>query len=207
MRFLANPDCELKQIAPGVYEVVKKKTQEVIGIQFNKGSRAIYTPEIGEIICEYIANGGSLTKLCELPAMPSYNVILKWRRDHPDFAEMIDMARVDRAEYHRDKVLSTAEEADAVNIQVAKLQVEAHKWAAKTDNPGQYGDKSSLSIGGGASQPLVIVTGIVRDGDDKLEKDVTPSIGESDGNNNSEASDASATDSSISRDTSESFDQ
>ena len=41
-----------------------------------------------------------------------------------------------------------ADEATPDTVQVARLQVDTHKWRAKTANPKQYGDKVDLTSAG-----------------------------------------------------------
>jgi hypothetical protein len=137
-----------------------------------------YNPTVVEIICQKITEGGSLTRVCQEPGMPSYQTICRWRRIHPEVDEMLGRARRDRAEYLRDKALETAEYADEEEVNSAKLRVETYKWAAGKDAPDRFESKGpSTNIV--APTTIIISTGIDRSQDGQSTpkiKDVSNSV-------------------------------
>lgn len=60
-------------------------------------SRWPFSPTIADTICEALASGARITQLPS--GFPSYNVICRWRRENPDFNEMILLAYADRKEF------------------------------------------------------------------------------------------------------------
>ncbi len=120
-----------------------------------------YSPWIIDVIAEKIANGAKITELCKLSGMPSYAVLCNWRNKYPDVEEKLERAKLDRAEYHRDKAISSAEEADEDNIGTFNLKHNAHKWAAGLDNP-KYSPKAKVEATLNVPTQIVVNTGINR---------------------------------------------
>jgi len=136
-----------------------------------------FSPNLMDIICQKIAEGDSLTNICNEPDMPGYNTLSRWRREHPKVAEMIQHARRDRAENHYTRVLEEADGADEDNVQANKLRVTAYQWAAGVDNPEVFGAKTKISGDKDAPVQFIIDTGIRNASDyhkDESQKDVTP---------------------------------
>jgi hypothetical protein len=52
-----------------------------------RGSYVSWTPERGRQVCALIAGGQSLSSIGRMAGMPSFNTLLRWRRDHPQFQE------------------------------------------------------------------------------------------------------------------------
>lgn len=120
-----------------------------------------YHPWIIDLICEEIAEGGSLTKICKKPDMPSYTLLSRWRRVHPEIDEMLQRARADRAEYHRDNAMDVVEDADEDNVMARTLQHNAHKWAAGVDD-SKFSPKAKIEGNFSAPTQIIVNTGIDR---------------------------------------------
>jgi hypothetical protein len=54
--------------------------------------RHIFSPAVGNLVCERIANGESLLKISSQPAMPSRSTMHRWCRDKPEFREEYQIA-------------------------------------------------------------------------------------------------------------------
>ena len=52
-----------------------------------------YTPRLGAAICARMATGESLRSICQSEGMPARLTVLKWTRQHADFAERYTVAR------------------------------------------------------------------------------------------------------------------
>jgi hypothetical protein len=116
-----------------------------------------------DLICQKIVEGKAVSKICEEPGMPPYAVISRWRREHEEFNLAYERARRDRAEVFFDLALDRASEIlDKDDAQVAKVQIEAYKWAAEKSDPDRMRGKEA-AVGG--STVIVIETGIRRVGD------------------------------------------
>lgn len=120
------------------------------------GPEQIYTDELAERILDRIAQGESLTKICEDDAMPCRMTVWRWRRGlqgaPASFCDDYAHARVGQAEAYFDDVvaLSDAIATDPTHekTNAAKLRVDSRKWVLARMDPGQYGDRTSLNIGG-----------------------------------------------------------
>ena len=137
-----------------------------------------YAPWIVDVICEKIASGGALTRICDEPGMPSYSVFCRWRRKHPHITEQLEEARRDRAEFHRDQAVEEARKADGDNpIEGPRLRIETHKWAAGVDD-ARFSPRAKVEATISAPTQIIVHTGIDRTSPGVDAKDVTPKISE-----------------------------
>lgn len=121
-----------------------------------------FSQETADEICELIAEGQSLRKICDRGDMPAKSTVFKWLAQQPSFADQYAHAREAQADTLFDDVLAIADQYDtlseAVNpdlIQRAKLRIDARKWMAGKLRPKKYGEKLELS--GDAESPLQVV--------------------------------------------------
>lgn len=133
------------------------------------GRPSSYTTAIGQSICERIAAGQSIISICDLDGMPTYNTVIHWRRDHPEFLQAIDQARLDQADTLAEKVIDVveAEEArdefgkvDAGMVAHNRLKVDVYKWRASKLKPKVYGDKVQQEHSGPDGGPIIVSTGV-----------------------------------------------
>jgi len=120
-----------------------------------------YTPKWGELICELIAEGNSLVKICKMSGMPTYSAIARWRSQDNDFGAAYDKARVMRAEIMHDTIMDEVDELlDKDDVPAAKLKFDKLKYLAGVNDPDRFGNK--LKHSGDEKQPIkfVIDTGI-----------------------------------------------
>jgi len=134
------------------------------------GRPSLYTPEIVEAICNDLAHGKSLVKICELPGMPCYATVANWLADKskPDFLEKYARAREAQADYLFDEIVEIADDGtrdirvaddgreivDYDHIARAKLRVDTRKWAASKLAPKKYGDRIAQEHSGPDGKPL-----------------------------------------------------
>jgi len=138
-----------------------------------------YTNEIALQICERIADGQSLRKICRDEEMPDKATVLRWLacEDRADFRALYAKARELQADSYVDDVVDIADTpieatttvekevavdkvlqpttetrtADAVDR--SRLRIDARKWAASKLAPKKYGNK--LELAGDADNPIV----------------------------------------------------
>jgi hypothetical protein len=55
-------------------------------------SRHIFSPAVGNLVCERIAAGDTLNKIASEPGMPSRSTIDRWCTDRPEFKRQYDIA-------------------------------------------------------------------------------------------------------------------
>lgn len=125
-----------------------------------------YDKETRDLICQRIAAGESLRKICEHSGFPTCETVFAWLRegvksDAPpelkEFSEQYARAREDQAETLFDQCLEIADNCsdDIVEyetedgeelaikhsvIQRARLQTDVRKWMAGKLKPKKYGD-------------------------------------------------------------------
>lgn len=137
---------------------------------------------VEDLICQRIADGGTLEEICSTPGFPTISILGRWMREDKEFKGRVAEARALRAEVLKEMVLAQADQAiaDASEDQVVqahKLKVESLKWVASVDSPERFGSKTKVETSS-TSTILVIDTGIRRDQpvDVLRAKDVTPII-------------------------------
>lgn len=113
-----------------------------------------YSKKTADIICEDLANGKAMYKLCEEPGMPSLSVIRRWRAEFPEFDQMVRQAYKDRAEREIDENVVLSEELvarqlggedDAASV---KVLTEQKRFRASKDNE-KYDVKKSGEVSSG----------------------------------------------------------
>ena len=114
------------------------------------GRPTAYSPELGEAICELLAEGKSLTSICKRDDIPvSDRTVRTWAADpeHP-FSPHYARAREVGYSVMADQMLDLADNVSEDQAAVAKVhrQIETRKWLLSKALPKIYGDK--LAIGG-----------------------------------------------------------
>jgi hypothetical protein len=110
-----------------------------------RGRPSLYTDELGDKVCEGIAQGNSLTKLCKADDMPAERTVYKWRREIDVFMQNYTRAREDAADFFVEEIMEIADAAEAEDVQVAKLRVDTRKWTAARFNRA-YQDRQTTEI-------------------------------------------------------------
>jgi hypothetical protein len=67
-----------------------------------------YSPELAAKICDQVAAGGMLTKICEQEGMPARKTVYEWQRADPDFRAAYARAREQWCEHYEEIVLELA---------------------------------------------------------------------------------------------------
>lgn len=110
------------------------------------------------MICQRIAEGESLRKICEPEEMPAPSTVCRWVVVDRVFAEQYARARDAQAEHYADEIVRIADEAE--DPAKGRLQVDARKWVASKLLPKKYGDKLTnehTGEGGGPVQHAISV--------------------------------------------------
>lgn len=121
-----------------------------------EGAPTLYTPELAARICERIAAGEPLSKICADQDMPGHTAVAQWLHRHSEFAERYARAREDQADTLADEIVRIADEqppvdgesgrVDAGWVQWQRTRLDARKWTAAKLRPRRYGDR--LEVGG-----------------------------------------------------------
>lgn len=138
-------------------------------------------PVNAEFICRRIARAYTLTQIAgELGCVASS--ITDWVAADADFAAMYARAKLAQADYMADEIVAIADEGsndwmqreleagrivevpDHEHINRSRLRVDTRKWLMSKMAPKKYGDKLQHT-GADGEGPVVVVTGVRRDGD------------------------------------------
>lgn len=121
------------------------------------GRPSSYTVEIGDAICERIADGESLRAICLGDDMPSKSAVFRWLGTDLAFRDQYARAKEAQAEAMADDIVDIADDgsndwmernaqdnpgwvANGEAIQRSRLRVDARKWVASKLLPKKYGD-------------------------------------------------------------------
>lgn len=125
---------------------------------------AVYSPEIGALICEKVSDGENLGGICGKDGIPSRSVVYEWLRDNQDFADIYARAVQIRADSRNDKIdaVVTDMRAGVVDAAQARVEIDALKWQMSKEAPRRYGDSVQLKHADAEGNKLTL-TGILND--------------------------------------------
>lgn len=117
-----------------------------------------YTTELGEEICQRIANGASGVTICKDPDMPDWPTIARWVKQRKDFATIYREARELQAEYWADSIIDIADDArndfmtslagpkfDRETFERSRLRVQSRQWMVSRLLRQMYGDRIGVT--------------------------------------------------------------
>jgi hypothetical protein len=113
-----------------------------------------YTTAKGDAICAMIAGGESVRAIGKQKTMPSEGTIYKWLGEQPEFSEKYARAREQQADVYSQQIVDIADDAKAEDYNVAKIRIDARKWAASKLAPKKYGDKVRNELTGADGGPV-----------------------------------------------------
>lgn len=117
------------------------------------GAPSHYTEKTAGLICELIASGESLNRICKaVEGMPDKATVFRWMIAHSEFRDNYARAKEIQAELMAEELLEIADDKsddvsgelklpNSVAVQRSKLQVDTRKWIASKLLPKKYGDK------------------------------------------------------------------
>lgn len=137
------------------------------------GRHREYTTEMGDKICEQLADGKSLRAICADDDMPNRATVFRWLADPSmsEFSDQYTRAREDQAEFYAASIIDISDESeveakydgedvrlDLSSTAVARnrLRVDARKWYASKLAPKKYGDLQKLELTGKDGAPIEI---------------------------------------------------
>lgn len=130
------------------------------------GRPSDYSPKIANKICEQLADGESLKKICSRSGMPHRATVFRWLSAHDEFRDMYARAREAQADALFDEIIDIAntpvvgvktklgEDGKIIEtnkgdmIEHRRLQIDARKWVAAKLRPKVYGDKLDVDLTG-----------------------------------------------------------
>lgn len=129
-----------------------------------EGRPTDFTPELGDRICEEIADGRSLRSICLSDDMPNKSTVFRWLSMRDEFRDQYARAREAQADSLFDDLLDIAddgsndwmerfddeggnigwkENGEALNR--SKIRIDARKWMAGKLRPKVYGEKLDVA--------------------------------------------------------------
>lgn len=113
------------------------------------GRPSKYSDELAAAICERLAAGEPLAKICRDDAMPAYSTVNKWIAENKAFSELSARAKRDGTHFLADESLEIADEPlpdddPAVEIAHRKLKIDTRMRLIGKWNRNDYGDKTLL---------------------------------------------------------------
>lgn len=110
-----------------------------------------YTKELGKSICELIADGKSLKRICERNDMPSRKTVHTWLldEDKKEFLHNYETSVNIRTDNMFDALEEISDESDDKESPMrSRLRVDTRKWYLSKVMPKKYGDKLDVTSGG-----------------------------------------------------------
>ncbi len=122
----------------------------------------LFTQDLADHICARIANGESLSAICDEDGMPTPGQIVYWRRQRPEFELQYEAARVMQAETLFDQLLLIADDGrndymekiardgetfislDREHINRSKIRIETRLKMIERMNPAKYGERMEV---------------------------------------------------------------
>ncbi len=125
----------------------------------NQGGRPTdYDPTLALRICEEIADGATLRRICGKNDIPVRSTVFKWLTEHEDFQKQYVLALQLRFDARADEILDIADDKDddfiltempdgppvvrenRTAIARSTLQIETRQWLMAKEAPRKYGD-------------------------------------------------------------------
>lgn len=128
-----------------------------------RGRPSLYTPEIAAKICDALADGQSLRKICKDESMPSEAAVRRWVvEDYEGFAAQYTRARDIGLDCVADEVFEIAD--DGADHQRDRLRFDARRWYLSKLAPKRYGDKITQEHTGTDGGPIQsVIMGVTPD--------------------------------------------
>jgi hypothetical protein len=117
------------------------------------------------IICERMAEGLSLLKICQMDGMPAMSSVFLWQVKHPEFSELYARAQLDRAQAFGEQILavSDAKSSDMGAVQRDRLKVDTRKWLMSRMDPKRWGDRLTHTNADGGNLEMLILRSLERE--------------------------------------------
>lgn len=133
------------------------------------GRPSEYRTEVADFICNRIAHGESLRKICADPDMPVCSTVFKWLIEHKEFTEQYTRAREAQCDAFVEEIIEISDDTandtlvteygakpNAEWINRSRLRVDTRKWLMSKLAPKKYGDKLDLNHAGEVTVKRVI---------------------------------------------------
>ena len=141
------------------------EAQKTKGKQGRAGRPSDFTPELGDLICDLLAEGVSLRKVCTNKNMPDKSTVFRWLRTHDQFRDQYTRAKEEAADALAEEIIDIAdddtqdyrtvkrgekefEEVNHEHINRSRLRIDTRKFLMAKMKPKRYGEKLDLTTDG-----------------------------------------------------------
>jgi len=117
-------------------------------VKLHRHGASSYNEAIASEILDQLAEGKTMRAICREPGMPSARTVNRWATDDTNgFAARYDRARKLQGDAIFDEVIDITNEEfiDLVEVNAAKLKVDARKWFLAKLHPERFGDKVEIT--------------------------------------------------------------
>lgn len=107
------------------------------------GRPSRYSEELAKTICDRIAGGETLMKICSEPDMPGRVTVLDWLKLHDNFRALYIEARGRQGDHTYDKMVDLEDAVldGSVDPQAARVVLWSRQWRAARTNAMNYSEK------------------------------------------------------------------
>lgn len=119
-----------------------------------RGRPSVFTTELADRICDALADGESLRKICRKSGFPDRTTVMRWLDANSEFAAKYARAREMQADHMDDLILETANNVTERNAKAAKVKIGAYQWRAEKLKPKVYGNRTHLEHTGKDGGPI-----------------------------------------------------
>lgn len=129
-----------------------------------------FSQKLFDDICERIAEGESLRKICSDDGMPTKNTFRLWKKGSPELQAQYAHAKQLCADHYAEQIIEISDDCtsdistdhegkpyiDGFAVQRARLMVDSRKWYASKLNPKVYGERTTVA--GDPENPIAFRT-------------------------------------------------
>lgn len=121
------------------------ETQSVLEVR-RGGRPSIYSDELADAICDRLADGEPIRRICETEGFPSWPTVRSWILKGGEFSTRYARARETYAEIRNDDMREKIQRCPVHRNEIEKLRLELDhmKWELSKLSPKKYGDKVGI---------------------------------------------------------------
>ena len=111
-----------------------------------RGRPSLYSDQTCDLICELVASGNALYRICMQDDMPGATTVKRWLMDpsKKDFWAKYAQAQLVRNQLIADELIDLSNPPETDNMVIInrnRLQIDTRKWWLSKVMPREYGDK------------------------------------------------------------------
>jgi hypothetical protein len=126
------------------------------GVKGRSGAKSSFDEQRAAEICQRLATGETLTRICRDETMPCPVTVYNWMEARPDFREQVARARKTGFDAIAESCMDIADSSTPDEAQVSKLRVWTRMELLKKWDPKRYGELQRLSHEGQDGGPIVV---------------------------------------------------